>query len=579
MEKIPPEQNTRRQENVPDPFFQTPVFFTPLRFVQLLGFIAAFLLCLNFSQASFFQNMDHYFFHAFLKYQAPAEISPEIVYIGIDQKSLQSLQPFPWPNRYYATMTRILKEWGAKAIVFDLFFSAAQGVDQEKDDQALLKEFRETKNIYLPVFFGSERSKHYYVAQSDPFLSQHAKSVGHINDVRDADGVVRKFYPFIEFNRILVPHLGVLLAFDSLGKAIPISSKSFLSSGIRHGLFIQETEKWDEGVSYYSFSDILHSYESSAKGSPAVIMSQNFKDKICLIGLTVPNEKKMLSKEQTPEIGVLGNIIGTVLKEQYIWAPSEEIYGFSLLMLGLLAVIFFAPFRTVFSSAGVLFLGLGWIAVSFFVFLKSNLWLGVAVPVTFLLSCFALSLILTKTEEYKERAYFLNSALRDELTGLYAMRYMRIFLNHAMNYTRTFKQPFAVILFDLDDFKNVNDAYGYSIGNTVLKKVASVIQSSVRTKGRALPDIAGRYGDEEFIVLLVGDNLATATFGIAERIRMEIEKVTFKAGTKTFSVTMSAGVSLLNPGENNPNQVVERAQEALLRAKASGKNQTCISND
>ena len=91
-----------------------------------------------------------------------------------------------------------------------------------------------------------------------------------------------------------------------------------------------------------------------------------------------------------------------------------------------------------------------------------------------------------------------------------------------------------------------------------------------------MPDIAGRYGEDVFIVLLVGYNLETVTFGVAERIRKAIERATFQAADKTLSVTVSAGISVLGLNEKNPKKVVERAQEALLKAKAEGKNRTCI---
>jgi len=136
-----------------------------------------------------------------------------------------------------------------------------------------------------------------------------------------------------------------------------------------------------------------------------------------------------------------------------------------------------------------------------------------------------------------------------------------------------------VILFDIDDFHKINDLYGYRVRDEVLKKTAEVIQSTIRRKGRAMPDIAGRYGEEQFIVLLVGYNLATVTFGIAERVRKTIEGVCFNVGEKSFSASVSAGVSVLRSGEKNSEKIIDRAKKALLKAQAVGKNQTCIVND
>ncbi|HNX68307.1 MAG TPA: CHASE2 domain-containing protein [Candidatus Omnitrophota bacterium] len=578
MSKTPEGLVQKRRGSATEPLRRLVVFFTPLRLIQLLGFVLILALCLNFSKAPFFQPVDNYFYDQYLKRQPQPATDPGIVYIGIDKKSLQTVKAFPWPKRYYAAMTRILREWGAKAIVFNLFLT--QGGGAAEDDQALVEELQKTPNVYLPISFESEGFKnYYYVNQSDAVFSGKVKGIGHINYSQDADNVIRRIYPFVKFNQKLVPHLGILVAYDYLGKPVPTPEKCDFPRDARNNLMIHWAKKWNDVVGYYSYSDILNSYALGTKGQPASIGAEDIKGKICLIGLTVSDSKMTPLDQSSPGIGVVGNIINTILTRQFIRVPSPWFQAFLLLVLGILAGWLFIPFRLVFSVTGGIVLGLVWIVFSYLVFAVSGLWLGVAVPLTLVFAFFLLSFLLTRVAEYRERLYFLNLALRDELTGLYVMRYVSTFLAQAMHYAQTFRKPFAVILFDLDDFKQINDTYGYRTGNIVLKKVAEVIHNSIRTKGRALPDVAGRYGDEEFIVLLVGFNLATATFGIAERIRKAIEKVTFEGGPKGFSVSVSAGVSVLKPGERNPNKVIERAQEALLKAKAAGKNQTCLSSD
>jgi len=234
-------------------------------------------------------------------------------------------------------------------------------------------------------------------------------------------------------------------------------------------------------------------------------------------------------------------------------------------------ILFFTPIRTIQI--------LGFILVSFALFSWAGIWKGGAALLFLAVVYFLISFAVVKIRENKERFYFLNLAARDELTGLFVMRYVKTFLSKALNYSRTFRKPFAVILLDIDDFRKINEAYGDRTGDEVLKKTAEVIRNIVRTKSRAMTDVVGRYEKEEFIILLVGHNLATAAFGVAERIRKAIEQIRFQAGDKTFTVSVSAGVSVLKLGEKNAGGVVERAQEALLKAKAAGKNQTCLQND
>lgn len=578
MDKRPTEQKPRRQGDTAEPFRRAVIFFTPFRLAQVLGFVLIFAICVTFTRGTFLQQVDNYFYSVFLNYQESLQTAPTLVYIGMDEKSVADLKAFPWPKSYYITLTRALKEWGAKSIVFNSFFT--QGSDSPHENMTLAEEFQKANNVFLPVSFETEGFKnYYYVNQSDPLFSEVAKGVGYINFEQDRDNVIRRFRPLMKFNQKLMPHLGVLVAYNYLGKPIPTFAKQAFMMGDYTNLFIRWRRPWDQGAKYYSFSDVLASYDLIAKGQPSPINPSEFKDKICLVGMSGFEDMLTPLRQKSPAVGVLGNIINTVLSGQYVRLFSPARNAFLLLVIAMLAGILCIPYRGLFSWVGAFFLGLGWMLFSFITFSKWGWWFSVSTPFSLILGFLFLSLLLDKIEDYQDKRFLLSFALRDELTGLYVMRYMKDFLAQAMNYSKVFGQPFGVILFDLDDFKNVNDLYGYPIGNNVLKRVAEVIQNSTRMKGRALPDIVGRYGDEEFIVLLIGDNLSTATFGIAERIRMAIEAVTFKVENKSFSITVSAGVSILTSGEKNPNKVVERAQEALLRAKANGKNQTCISND
>jgi diguanylate cyclase (GGDEF)-like protein len=578
MEKAPAGLVRKRQGYATEPLRQVILFFTPLRTIQILGFILILVVLLNFSGARIFRSLDNYFYDQFLKYQPTPKVDPAVVYIGIDRNSLQSIRPFPWPNRYYAAITRILREWGAKAIVFNLFFT--QGTDAPEDDQALLEEFKKTEDLYLPISFESEGFKnYYYVNQSSQIYSERAKGIGHINYSLDPDNVVRRVYPFVKFNQQLVPHLGIRVAYDFLGKPVPTMQQCDFPRDDQNNLLIHWAKRWNASSGYYPFVDVLNSYALTSKGKTTPITAEDFKGKICLIGMTASDYKVTPVESASPGIGALGNIINTILTRQYIRVISPKVFAGILFGIALLSALVLIPFRSVFSTLSALVIAGLWILVSFALFAWAGIWTGVVVPLFLIAAYFLISFAVVRIQEYKEKMYFLSLAVRDELTGLYVMRYVNTFLEQALNYSRTFHKPFAVILLDIDDFKKFNEEHGAKMADTVLKQVALVILDSIRTKGRAMPDIAGRYGEDVFIVLLVGYNLATATFGVAERIRKTIERATFKSGDKTLSVKVSAGVSVLRLDEKNPQKVVERAQDALLKAKAEGKNRTCILNE
>jgi diguanylate cyclase len=121
----------------------------------------------------------------------------------------------------------------------------------------------------------------------------------------------------------------------------------------------------------------------------------------------------------------------------------------------------------------------------------------------------------------------------------------------------------AVLMLDLDHFKAINDKHGHPAGDEVLRGVAEVLQEALR-----LHDVPGRYGGEEFGVLLPGSDAAAAE-AIAERIRRKVEWASFAGELK---VTASVGCAALDANDVFPAAVVARADRALYAAKAAGRN-------
>ena len=161
--------------------------------------------------------------------------------------------------------------------------------------------------------------------------------------------------------------------------------------------------------------------------------------------------------------------------------------------------------------------------------------------------------------------YLFRLANTDPLTNVASRRYFE----RALRSVADRESIFAVIMLDLDRFKSINDEYGHPAGDIVLRDLAEVLRGSLRAM-----DMAGRYGGEEFVILLPGAASPEAT-AVAERIRRALEQRTVKAGDHTINYTSSFGVAdsegLSN--EENSMKIVWRADEALLTAKRSGRNQ------
>lgn len=151
-------------------------------------------------------------------------------------------------------------------------------------------------------------------------------------------------------------------------------------------------------------------------------------------------------------------------------------------------------------------------------------------------------------------------AFKDELTKMFNFRSIKEYLYLQVNESKYKQVPLSIIIFDIDDFKKLNDTKGHVFGNKVIIKISEIIRENIRKD-----DIAGRFGGEEFIVILPNTDLNTAT-NVAERVRQAIDREDFH-GVK---VTISGGVNQYN--NEDVFTLIEVADQKLYTAKRLGKN-------
>ncbi len=162
-------------------------------------------------------------------------------------------------------------------------------------------------------------------------------------------------------------------------------------------------------------------------------------------------------------------------------------------------------------------------------------------------------------------------ATTDAVTGLYNRHYLSQQLDILIAAAHADNRPLSLILFDLDDFKRVNDRHGHHAGDRILQKVAELIATNVRGV-----DIAARYGGEEFAVVMPGLGLDGA-MQVAERIRSILEKGgPPPPGLENIDITTSGGVATLSRGDD-AKTLLANADDALYTAKSAGRN--CVRCD
>jgi diguanylate cyclase (GGDEF)-like protein len=174
-----------------------------------------------------------------------------------------------------------------------------------------------------------------------------------------------------------------------------------------------------------------------------------------------------------------------------------------------------------------------------------------------------LLLVSLATKRYQERLEAV--ALSDKLTGLANRQALDIVLQRDMAEHRRSGMGVALLLLDLDHFKDINDKYGHLAGDAVLKSVAVAIRSQLRDS-----DMLGRWGGEEFMVILKRTDLNAATL-VAEKIRQHLTSVKITYATHEIGLNCSIGVAVLRE-DDTADSLLNRADRGLYAAKQGGRN-------
>src|SRR5262249_38706034 len=170
--------------------------------------------------------------------------------------------------------------------------------------------------------------------------------------------------------------------------------------------------------------------------------------------------------------------------------------------------------------------------------------------------------------EYHEEIYRL--AIIDVLTDVPNKRYLLEFLARELSRSTRHSRPLALVMFDIDRFKLVNDDRGHLCGDYVLRELAARLKAVIRAE-----ELLARYGGEEFAVVLPECTHENALAG-GEPLRGLVEEHTFRFEEESVPVTISVGVASVQGGEAvSASELIERADAKLYQAKNAGRNRVC----
>lgn len=183
----------------------------------------------------------------------------------------------------------------------------------------------------------------------------------------------------------------------------------------------------------------------------------------------------------------------------------------------------------------------------------------------------ALAMIIDISDRKRMEETLRQLATHDALTGLFNRRYFFTLAERELERSQRYGHPLALLMLDLDHFKAINDSRGHQAGDQVLRAVASIIQTNLRQI-----DVVGRYGGEEFVVLLPETARMTA-LAVAKRLCAAVAVQSVELSGESLPITISVGMAVgFGDAALNLEEMLERADRALYAAKATGRNRVAV---
>ena len=529
-----------------------------------------------------------------------------IVIVAIDDASyeyvLDKYGEWPIPRDIYVKLINYIEAQKPKSIAFDLMFVKSLKSSNDADQQ-LADTFKKYNNLYTAMNFDNQSVElrtpielpgklSFYVDNNSknidfdsltflncrailPQILQATTNIGMINVSRADDGILRKMPIFVKYQGRFYPQLAFKMALGLLGnnnKVFAINKNSELHFGNRK-IYIDKDGSvilnWYGPTGSYQQIPMFMLIRAAVEGKP---LDYNFNNKIVYFGSTAASLfdiKTVPVSKVYPGVEVQATYLNNVLDNNFIKKVNNGITIFIGVLLAILTgylVINLAS--TAIISICFLSVYAVYIAMAYFLMKYCNLWLGIVYPVMLGLLVFISAYVVKYIIKSKDFDQQYKLATTDGLTDLYNHRYFQEQMRMQIEHSKRYGTPFSLIIIDIDFFKKFNDTFGHQAGDAVLRQVAQILKSSVRTA-----DIVCRYGGEEMSIILPNTpkNISVTT---AEKICKRVASKKFKLNSQQESnVTISLGVSTYPDDGSTAPEIIEAADKRLYQSKSNGRNQ------
>ncbi|MEI6437221.1 MAG: CHASE2 domain-containing protein [Candidatus Omnitrophota bacterium] len=330
------------------------------------------------------------------------ERTDKVVIVEIDNDTIKKYGRFPIDRGYHAKLVEALSKAGAKAVVFDMFFSEPQA-----SDDAFKLAMRLAGNVYLPYVFelapaaeGRGARALSILSQNQEGLARAAKALGYINVIPDIDGKFRRVPLFIEYQGTKYPSIAYQVSADFLKRDLSKDKIPLDESG---NLIVNFAGKWADSFDHYSYAEIL---EASAAGKETILDLNIFKGKVCLVGLTADGTTDLHPSPLEPlypSIGIHADVFNSIINQKYIARASRGLNLAILLVLCALVAVVSIKATPSHAFGMLLEIMAVFAVISVMVFNKLGLWLDMYYPLLVCAGFYVICILYRSILHFKEK--------------------------------------------------------------------------------------------------------------------------------------------------------------------------------
>jgi len=554
---------------------------------------------------------------------AAKKVNDDIVILTVDNASYEYLAnkygEWPMPRRVYADIAQFIEKQKPTSIVFDFLF-VNSFKSAQSDDLRLIEEFKNNNKIFTSINFDNLNE---YIRKAEDLpeklkvnikndagldlkndkvsftncrmilrgIIDATSKIGHINLIREDDGIARKINPFAFYKNEFYPHLALKVGIDYLNKNQKIDDKNFYID--KNKMLILGDRKipldnngfailnWYGASGEYNPASFTYiplwkleklAYGEEVDDSDKILAKDFFKNKIVYMGVSATSMydiKSTPTEKNMPGVELHTTFINNLIDNNFIQRVPPFVDILITMVIGLIIGYIVLSFNsTVAASITSIMVSTLYMLFTTWLMREYNLWVSIVLPVSVALFVFISVYLVKYFRKSKDFEHTYKLATTDGLTELYNHRYFQEQMILNIETAKRYDSNFSLILIDIDFFKKFNDKFGHQSGDAVLKQVAQTLKKNVRST-----DIVCRYGGEEMSVILSNTKKEEAIHTAQKLCNAVAERIFDLANNQKEHVTISLGVSTYPQNGETSQALIEYADKGLYKAKENGRNQ------